>query len=100
MEIASMKFIQRTVFLLSVTLVYACSSADTIQTTPEKKLTRCENPRPEICTQDYNPVCATKDNDVRCLTTPCPSDEKSSYSNGCSACADPKVFYHEAGACP
>ena len=51
-------------------------------------ITECVEPRPEICTMDYTPVCgqfgdgATKD-----------------YSNGCNACSDPTVVRYIPGLC-
>jgi len=59
----------------------------------------CHDPRPEMCTQEYRPVCATRDNGVRCVTTPCDSTENATYPNGCTACADPDVYYFRPGAC-
>lgn len=59
----------------------------------------CSEPRPQFCTRDYRPVCATRDNGVRCVTTPCDSTEQRTYSNGCSACADAAVYFHVPGAC-
>ena len=61
---------------------------------------QCTTPRPEICYELYQPVCATRDNGVRCLTTPCPSTEIATYSNDCKACADPAVQgFVSGGAC-
>ena len=62
--------------------------------------TACADPRPEACTMDYRPVCATRDTGVRCITAPCPSTETKTFSNGCTACSDPKVLQHVPGACP
>ena len=59
----------------------------------------CESPRPQICTREYNPVCAVKDTGVRCVTTPCPSAEEVTYATGCTACSDSKVIKHRPGAC-
>ena len=48
----------------------------------------CQQPRPQICTREYNPVCATlKDGSLRTGAT------------GCSACADPDVVSYTRGAC-
>jgi hypothetical protein len=66
----------------------------------DAKPTTCTNPRPQACTMDYTPVCATRDTGIRCVTTPCPSSEKKTYSNGCGACSDPKVSEYVQGACP
>ncbi len=57
------------------------------------------DPRPQICTMDYTPVCATRDTGIRCVTTPCASTETATYANGCGACADAAVFYHVPDAC-
>lgn len=52
-------------------------------------LTACSDPRPEICTQIYAPVCATH------------ADGSSrTYGNDCSACADTTVTGWLPGACP
>jgi len=48
----------------------------------------CEEPRPQICTREYNPVCATmKDGTTR------------TDSTGCTSCSDPKVVGYKMGAC-
>ena len=48
----------------------------------------CEEPRPEVCTRDYRPVCAeVADGSVR------------TYPNGCDACADEAVQAYRPGAC-
>ncbi|HEY8924932.1 MAG TPA: hypothetical protein VIU64_11170, partial [Polyangia bacterium] len=60
----------------------------------------CSNPRPEICTQQYQPVCAQVDTGVRCIKAPCPSAESRTFPNGCAACTDPKVLGFVEGACP
>ncbi len=59
----------------------------------------CTDPRPQICTHDYNPVCATRDTGVRCVTTPCPTTEEITYSNGCAACSDKRVISYQPGSC-
>ena len=59
----------------------------------------CPEKRPEVCTFEFAPVCATRDTGVRCVTTPCPSTEQATYSNGCTACADNKVISYQPGAC-
>jgi PBP1b-binding outer membrane lipoprotein LpoB len=59
----------------------------------------CTNPRPEMCAMNYDPVCATRDNKVRCVTTPCESTELITYGNACSACSNPDVYHYQPGAC-
>lgn len=51
--------------------------------------TRCTEPRPEICTREYNPVCAT-------LST---GKQQKTYATGCTACADPAVIKYRQGPC-
>lgn len=54
----------------------------------DKTLMHCEEPRPQVCTMDYKPVCAQiLDGDFK------------TYSNGCTACADPNVTAYSDGAC-
>ncbi len=80
----------------------ACQSTPTEAPQPKENkpfIISCTDPRPEICTQEYIPVCAAKDTSVRCVTTPCPSTEKVTYGNACTACSDAKVVSHIAGAC-
>jgi len=64
------------------------------------KMVACTDPRPQVCTMEYAPVCATRDTGVRCITTPCPSTEQRTYSTGCNACSDDKVSGWVQGACP
>lgn len=59
----------------------------------------CTEPRPEICTREYMPVCAVRDNGVRCITTPCDSTETQTYGNKCDACADKEVYGYTVGEC-
>jgi hypothetical protein len=48
----------------------------------------CPGPRPQVCTQDYRPVCAQlRDGSFK------------TYSNGCTACTDPAVTAYREGAC-
>ncbi len=48
----------------------------------------CKDPRPEICTMDYRPVCGTKSDGTQ-----------ATYSNGCGACSDPEVVEYVQGEC-
>ena len=60
----------------------------------------CTEPRPQVCTQIYAPVCATRDTGVRCIKAPCPSEELVTKSSACNACSDPKVYSYVQGECP
>jgi len=51
---------------------------------PDARVAPCSDPRPEICTADYDPVCG---------------DNGRTYSNRCSACADAAVTYAIPGEC-
>lgn len=60
------------------------------QTTPTSaSLTTCTEPRPEICTRDYRPVCGRTE-DGRSQT----------YGNACDACSQRDVVGHRPGPCP
>jgi len=51
--------------------------------------TVCEDPRPQVCTMDYRPVCGSlADGSVK------------TYANGCGACSDGKVSSWVEGECP
>jgi cytochrome c5 len=47
----------------------------------------CSEPRPQMCTREYNPVCGATE-----------QGEKT-YGNACSACADSNVKNYQLGAC-
>ena len=49
----------------------------------------CTEPRPEMCTQQYAPVCGVYGVGTR-----------RTYSNGCVACSDQEVVGSLPGACP
>ncbi len=59
----------------------------------------CPEPRQQACTREYLPVCATKDNGIRCIRAPCPSTEQVTYDNKCTACADKSVYGYISGEC-
>ena len=48
----------------------------------------CTDPRPEVCTMDYTPVCGTDNNGVAVT-----------YSNACGACSTLEVVSYVEGAC-
>ena len=48
----------------------------------------CTEPRPQICTMDYKPVCGQlQDGSFK------------TYSNGCGSCSDPEVVGYREGEC-
>lgn len=85
---------------LAVSLTACTSTNLSTESKTKPELTLCPEQRPQICTMDYRPVCATRDTGVRCVTAPCPATEQKTYSNGCSACADVKIIGHIPDECP
>lgn len=73
--------------------LYACESAQksTIPVTgsgnPLTEFTECKDPRSEMCTREYRPVCAKR------------GTEWVTKGNSCTACADPKVHGYTKDAC-
>lgn len=61
--------------------------------------TACPEERAEVCAQIYQPVCATIDTGIRCVTTPCPSETTQTFGNACTACSDPRTFGYSPGEC-
>ena len=53
-----------------------------------QNLIQCKEPRPQICTNEYVPVCATlRDGTMR------------TYATKCVACSDGRVVGYQAGTC-
>ncbi|MBW2542241.1 MAG: hypothetical protein JRF15_09135 [Deltaproteobacteria bacterium] len=88
-------------FVAALCLGPACQSSQSASPTAEapRETIECADPRPEMCTQEYLPVCGLRDTGIRCVTTPCDSHEWKTYSNACTACSDPKVLRYRSGAC-
>lgn len=59
------------------------------ETCAEPIMTACQNPRPQICTLDYRPVCGQSAN-----------GETNTYANACMACGDASVIGSFEGECP
>ena len=89
------------VFTATLCLGMGCGSPQSTPAIAEaaRDTIECMDPRPEMCTQDYRPVCGLRDTGIRCVTTPCDSTEWETYSNGCSACSDASVERYRPGAC-
>ena len=76
---------QRFLVLLSLVIALAgCASSGDIADGEA-----CPEPRPQVCTMIYAPVCATLEN-----------GEQKTYSSDCNACADIAVSTYVDGACP
>lgn len=54
-----------------------------------RDMTACDEPRPEVCTHDYRPVCGYMPGE----------DRWKQFGNGCTACSDPAVAGWRAGPC-
>ncbi len=50
--------------------------------------TVCSEPRPEVCTREYAPVCGFKLDGA-----------SKTYSNGCTACAEEEIMGYKNGEC-
>lgn len=55
-----------------------------------------EQKNAQICSQYYSATCGWFDQSIKCLVYPCAQ----TFSNICSACADPKVEFYTTGECP
>lgn len=75
--------------LLLSLLAAACVASNEMENKPSAlNLIMCEEPRPQLCTREYNPVCAAlKNGSTRTAAT------------GCTACADSEVTGYIMGAC-
>ena len=78
---------------LSAIGLLACGHADVIETQAavkdvEAKVTVCTEPRPQLCTMEYLPVCGSTS-----------TAEKKTYGNGCGACGDAEVISYVDGEC-
>ena len=72
--------------LLLSAVTFGCSA-----TKADKNIIMCTEPRPEVCTMDYTPVCG--------LRNVAGKEEWKTYSNACSACSDPTVTGYKKDAC-
>ena len=96
----SAKFLRSCVGMIFITLGLAGCETATVDTSADISIeTECQDPRPEMCTEEYRPVCALRDTGVRCVTTPCPSEEWKTYGNACAACSDTDVMGYKHGEC-
>ena len=79
-----------TTILLPVFITAGCASTHETAggAAASSAMTACTEPRPQICTREYRPVCAQL-SDGRFKT----------YATGCTACSDAAVSAYKAGAC-
>ena len=88
----------RSTAILLALLSAGCVAAPAIPTASGDYVA-CTNPRPQICTREYRPVCAQVDTGKRCVTVPCESAVLETRGNACEACGDARVIGHTPGAC-
>lgn len=74
---------------LSCVLNTGCVAVSEKSEEISKEYIVCQEPRPEICTQQYDPVCGYLADGTQ-----------KTYGNGCTACSDQKVTKYKLGACP
>lgn len=71
---------------LPATLIFVFAAS--VSACGQEAATPCEGERPQMCTQVYEPVCATIS-----------SDQQRTYPSGCHACMDDNVTEHRPGKC-
>ena len=87
------------IFLLPIVLMIAGNSFSDNSDNNDEELFVCKSPRPEVCNQEYKPVCAERANNIQCVRAPCPASDFVTMSNACRACSDIKVNVYRAGEC-
>ncbi|MBV1916254.1 MAG: hypothetical protein KUG72_12770 [Pseudomonadales bacterium] len=65
-----------------------CSSINK-KTKIQPQLVLCNDPRPQICTMIYQPVCGTLE-----------GGSQKTYASDCTACSDTKVIGYQKNECP
>lgn len=83
-------------FVFIALLLVACTddnsvprnSSEVVDDVFSKQNQICEDPRPEMCTMDYRPVCGLDS-----------KGNENTFSNGCSACSNKFILSYQSGAC-
>ena len=83
-----LKFAHGAVLAIVLLSLGACAGSKPNPSSTGNQQALCSEPRPQVCTADYRPVCAEQQN-----------GELKTYSNACSACGDASVASHREGAC-
>jgi len=68
--------------------VTGCASTSEPVQLEAPAVTSCEEPRPQVCTMIFAPVCASRTD-----------GNLETYASGCNACADDQVASYLNGAC-
>lgn len=74
--------------LLSILLLITITACTVKPDPKNNNIVSCKDPRPQMCTMDYNPVCG--------FISP---NQIKTFSNGCGACSDSKVLSHTNNVC-
>lgn len=91
-------------YFYTVVIVVFCAACQTPDmasssgATQQRLATSCSDPRPEVCTMVYQPVCGgvkVKD----CVGTSCEVETERTYPSACAACADSSVAHYREGEC-
>jgi hypothetical protein len=86
------KLLWKVLLLSFLVTVLSCSvsseQAKSPLSTSQGILSLCTEPRAQVCTQEYRPVCAELE-----------SGSLKTYSNGCTACSNPSVTEYREGGC-
>ncbi len=79
-----------TTILLLALVTGGCASSDEASDDSAVTgiVTACTDPRPQICTHEYRPVCAAL-----------ADGSTKTYATGCTACSDMAVNAYNPGAC-
>jgi len=78
----------RTMALLALLSALSACATGSDPTPADALRVQCEPPRPQVCTMEYVPVCATLE-----------GGKQRDYSSGCNACADDAVVSWVSGRC-
>lgn len=78
----------RILTVVALGLSLSACNGTTIPHTSSSEGSQCVDPRPQVCTMEYNPVCAVLGN-----------GSSKQYSSPCNACADDAVKSYLPGAC-
>jgi len=85
--------LRSTLLVILGLLSVACATSDKTMEEKHKEpgamdIIICTEPRPQICTREYDPVCATlQDGHVK------------TYATGCTSCSDSAVTGYRLGDC-
>jgi hypothetical protein len=74
--------------VITLGLLLSACNATAVPHTSSAESNLCVDPRPQVCTMQYNPVCAVLGNGT-----------SKQYSSPCNACADDAVKSYLPGAC-